>query len=62
MGTFEIFVIRLILSVVIAVLICRFFFQETPLIKVFGLALIMMGLAYILEYLKRRKKGGIHGS
>ena len=62
MGAFEIFVIRLILSVVIAVLICRFFFQETPLIKVFGLALIMMGLAYGLEYLKRRKKGGIHGS
>jgi hypothetical protein len=62
MGAFEIFVLRFILSAIIAWLICRFFFQETPFIRVFGLALIMLGLAYLLEFLKRGKKGGIHGS
>ncbi len=56
MGAPEIFFIRLSLSIMFAFLICRFFFQSMPMIKVFGLAVIMLGLAYVLEYFRKRKK------
>ena len=58
MGAFELFVIRLILSDMIAFLITRFFFQNTPVIVVFALAIAMLGLAYLLERLRKRDKGG----
>ena len=58
MGKFYIFAIRFVLSVMFAALISRFFFQKMPVIKVFGLAAILLGLAYIFEYLRTRDKGG----
>ena len=58
MGRFYIFIIRLILSGILALLICRMFFKETPLFKVIGLAVIMLGLAYLFDYTKKRDKGG----
>jgi Flp pilus assembly protein TadB len=58
MGAFELFVIRLILSGMIAFLITRFFFQNTPVIMVFALAIAMLGLAYLLERLRKRDKRG----
>jgi len=57
MGPFELFVIRLFLSIMFAFLISRFFFQDMNMIKVFGLAVIMCGLAYVLEYFRKRKIG-----
>ncbi|MCP4666678.1 MAG: hypothetical protein GY849_09940 [Deltaproteobacteria bacterium] len=54
MGAFPIFVIRLILSVGFAFITMRIFFQNTSLINVFGLAVILLGLAYLFEFLKRR--------
>lgn len=54
MGASEIFIIRLALSVIIALLICRFFFSELEMLRVFILALVMMGLAYLLEYFRKR--------
>jgi hypothetical protein len=62
MGAFEIFVIRLILSAMFAVLISRFFFQDMAVIKVLGLAVIMLGLAYLLEYFRKRDSEGGNGS
>jgi succinate-acetate transporter protein len=61
MGKFEIFVIRLILSVLFALLACRVFFKGTPLIKVMGLAAILLGLAYLFEYIRRRGNEEHHG-
>jgi len=55
------FIIRLILSMMFAVLACRIFFQGTPLIRVFGLGIILLGLAYLFEYVRKRDKGGNHG-
>ena len=62
MGSFQMFVIRLILSMMFAVLACRIFFQGTPLIKVFGLGIILLGLAYLFEYVRNRDKGGNDGN
>ena len=56
-----IFFLRLILSIILAFIICRFFFQNAPLINIIGFAMIMLGLAYLFEYNKRRAKGGEHG-
>jgi hypothetical protein len=61
MGSFQMFVIRLILSMMFAALACRIFFQGTPLIRVFGLGIILLGLAYLFEYVRKRDKGGNHG-
>lgn len=55
MGAFERFVIRAVLSCLFGLLISRFFFNEFSLLKVAGLASVLLGLAYILEYLKKRK-------
>jgi uncharacterized membrane protein len=60
MRKIEIFAIRLILSVICAFLVSRFFFQKLAVIKVFGLALILLGLAYLFEYLRKRDKGEIN--
>ena len=56
MGKPEIFFIRLALSILFAFLLSRFFFQKMPMISVFGLALIMLGAAYLLEFLRKRNK------
>jgi uncharacterized membrane protein len=62
MGSLQMFVIRLILSMMFSVLACRIFFQGTPLIKVFGLGIILLGLAYLFEYIRKRDKGGNDGN
>ena len=56
MKTIKIFVIRLFLSLFLAFFITRFFSPGIHLIKVFGLAAIMFGLAYLFEYTKKRDK------
>ena len=62
MGKLEIFVLRLVLSIVFAVLISRFFFQNMEIIKIVGLGIVLFGLAYLLEYLRKRDKGERHES
>jgi hypothetical protein len=43
---------RLILSVVISLVVCRMFSQDTP-VKIVVLALLLFGLAYLFEYLRK---------
>jgi len=57
-GRFEMFLIRLILAIIFAFFLCRIFFPGIPMIKVFGLAVIMFGLAYLFEYLRKRDEEG----
>lgn len=52
--------LRLILSIVFAALISRFFFQSMEIIKIIGLGVVLFGLAYLLEYLRKRDKGEHH--
>jgi len=61
MGGLIIFLIRAVLSAMLAVLIGRFFFQSTALPKIILLAVVMLGLAYLFEYTKKRDSGGEYG-
>ena len=61
MGKPEIFLIRLVLSILFAFVLSRFFFDNMPMIKVFGLALILLGVAYLLEFLRKRNREEDYG-
>jgi uncharacterized membrane protein HdeD (DUF308 family) len=52
---FYVFVMRAILGVVFAVVLSRTFYPGTDLAYVAGLAIILVGLAYFAEYLRKRK-------
>jgi hypothetical protein len=55
LNQFQIFLVRAIIGGVIAVIITRMFYGETNPIYVVGLAIILVGLAYFAEYLRKRK-------
>jgi hypothetical protein len=52
---FHIFVIRAVLGVVFAVFMTRFFYGKVNIIYVVGLAIFLVGMAYVLEYFRKRK-------
>jgi len=54
MTRYQIFIIRIILGGVIAVILTRMFFGSVNIIFVIGLAIILVGLAYLSEYLKKK--------
>ena len=49
------FVIRAILGAVFAVVISRLFYPNANLIHVAGLGVILVGLAYFAQYLRKRR-------
>ena len=61
MGGFNVFVLRLIVAVIVALIISRMFFKETPISKVAGLTFILLGFAYLFQYIKKRDRGGDDG-
>jgi len=56
MNPFIVFFIRAVLGVAIAVLITRMFRGEASTMYVAGLAVILVGLAYVLEHYRKRKR------
>ncbi len=62
MASYSILLIRLILSVIISMVVCRLFFQSIPVYKIMGLAVLIFGLAYLFEYLRNVGKGDSKGS
>jgi hypothetical protein len=56
MTIFYIFIMRLALSLVLALLICRFFFPGTSIIRILGLAVIMLVLSYLFENMKKKER------
>lgn len=52
----QIFVIRIVLGAVFAVILSRFFYPEAKIAYVAGLGIILVALAYFAEYLRNRKK------
>jgi hypothetical protein len=58
MGAFEVFLIRVVLAGLFSVLISRVFFRGTSVIKISALAVALLGLAYLFEWLRKRDKGG----
>ena len=51
----HIFVIRAILAIVFAVIATRMFYGRVEPLTIAGVAVILLGLAYFAEYLRRRK-------
>lgn len=56
MSHYYIFVIRLLLALVFGVFLSRIFYPKAPLAFVIALVLVLVGLAYLTEYLRNRKK------
>jgi len=52
-----IFIVRAVVGLVFAVLLTRFFHPEMTGVATVGLAVIMVGLAYLFDYLRKRKTG-----
>ena len=55
MTRFHIFIIRAILGAGFAVVLSRMFYPDANLFYVAGLGVILVGLAYFAEYLRKRK-------
>ncbi len=55
MNQFQIFFIRVIIGAFLAVVITRMFYGRVHFGYVAGLAVIMIGLAYFAEFLRKRK-------
>jgi uncharacterized membrane protein HdeD (DUF308 family) len=52
----QIFIIRAIMGAVFGVILSRFFYPNAPLIFIILLCMILVGLAYLTQYLRQRKK------
>jgi len=60
MNRIYILLMRAVLAVLLAYFLCRIFFEGASALRVIALAAIMLVLAYLFEYTKR--KGGTHGN
>jgi uncharacterized membrane protein YoaK (UPF0700 family) len=52
----QIFIIRAVLGAVFGVILSRFFYPGAPLIFIVLLCATLVGLAYLTQYLRQRKK------
>jgi len=57
MKSLYVFMIRLVLSVLLAFFISHFFFQGKTMLGVLSLAGIMLALAYLFQHTRKRDKG-----
>jgi hypothetical protein len=57
-----VFFLRLILAVLLAFLISRFFFPGASLVKILGFSAVLLALAYLFEYTRKKGKGGKDGT
>jgi uncharacterized membrane protein HdeD (DUF308 family) len=55
LNQFQIFIIRAVIGAVFAVVLTRMFYGRVHIAYVVGLAIVMVGLAYFAEYLRKRK-------
>lgn len=56
MQPLQVFILRSILALVFAVIIASVFYPEVETVKVLGLGVIIVGLAYFAEYLRQRRR------
>lgn len=56
MNRFYIFVIRASLGLMFSVFLVRFFYGQVAPFYVIGLAVFLVGLAYVLEYWRKKKQ------
>jgi len=51
----SIFIVRTVVGLAFAAIVTRIFFGKIDPVYVVGLAIIMVGLAYLAEFLRKRK-------
>jgi uncharacterized membrane protein HdeD (DUF308 family) len=54
---FNIFIIRAVIGAVVAVVLTRMFYGKVEIIYVSGLAVFLVGMAYVMEYFRKKRKG-----
>ena len=62
MGSLNVFLLRLALALAVSLLLSYLFFGTLSIARVGGLALALLGFAYLFEYTKKRDEGGGNGS
>lgn len=55
MNKFNIFIMRAVLGAVFAVFLTRFFYGKVNTVYVVGLGIFLVGVAYLLEYLRNKR-------
>ena len=58
----RIFIIRIILGVAIAVVLSRLFYPQANIAYAIGLAVVLVGMAYLAEFLRLRKENKDRGN
>ena len=56
MAPFQIFFIRAIVGAGLAVLFVRMFYGRVQIVYAAGLAIFMVGMAYVLEYFRKKRE------
>lgn len=56
MRNYQTLIIRVLLGIVFGFMLSRWFYPNAPLIFIIGLVMVLVGLAYLSEYLKNRRK------
>ena len=56
MNSLIILTIRAITGIIGAVLITRFFHPQSGVVEIVGLAIFLVGIAYVMEAFRKRKK------
>lgn len=55
MNKINILAIRIVFGIVFAVILSRFFHPETNITYIIGLGVFLVGMAYVLDYLRSKK-------
>ena len=56
MTQFQIFIIRAVIGAVVAVVLTRIFYGKVEIIYVAGLAVFLVGMAYVMEYYRKKRE------
>jgi uncharacterized membrane protein HdeD (DUF308 family) len=56
MTQFQIFIIRAVIGAVVAVVLTRIFYGKVEIIYVAGLAVFLVGMAYVMEYFRKKRE------
>lgn len=56
MNQFHIFIIRAVFGAVFAVVLTRMFYGKVETVYVIGLAVFLVGMAYVMEYFRKKRE------
>ncbi len=56
MTSFQIFIIRAIFGAGFSVLLIRIFYGKVQVVYAAGLAVFLVGMAYVMEYFRKKRK------